>query len=69
MTEAISLTILNLKEEECYKNLQIILPLNLIVSLFFYTEDTNVLAIDMENDASSVDMDTPTSEFFTVDTA
>lgn len=35
MTEAISLTILNLKEEECYKNLQIILPLNLIVSLFF----------------------------------
>lgn len=34
-----------------------------------YTEDTNVKAIDMENDPSSVDMDNATSEFNVEDTA
>lgn len=34
-----------------------------------YTDDTNVAAIDMENDANSVDMDNATSEFNVEDTA
>jgi hypothetical protein len=34
-----------------------------------YTEDTNVKAIDMENDPSSVDMDNTTSEFNIEETA
>jgi hypothetical protein len=34
-----------------------------------YTEDKTVKAIDMENDANSVDMDNATNEFNVEDTA